>query len=254
MVKKFVKKRIEISAIQFKNDADTIKQIEEFMGDLFNGIEPNGTINIETLEGTMIASEGDYIIKGINGEFYPCKPDIFEKTYDSADTTFIERMEQEIIELKDRFSKLSKFIISDKFENLKHEVKITMMMQAYAMEKYLYSLESRYRDVKNGVVAEITYQGFDIALHFMKIGYVVSRSSNPDVIYFMQVPADIEGMNIISKMTSLPDSIKEIIDKSIDKKEIKYRNQFLSFNTVTNEATYFCPTTDDLCATDWFVL
>lgn len=36
---------------------------------------------IETLEGTMIASPGDWIIKGINGELYPCKPDIFEKTY-----------------------------------------------------------------------------------------------------------------------------------------------------------------------------
>jgi hypothetical protein len=37
---------------------------------------------IETLEGTMIAIPGDYIIKGIKGEFYPCKPDIFELTYD----------------------------------------------------------------------------------------------------------------------------------------------------------------------------
>ena len=254
MVKEFVKKRIGISAIQFKNDADTIKQIKESMGDSFNGVEPNGTMDTETPEGTMIAPEGDYIIKGANGGSYPCKPDIFEKTYGSAGTTFIERMEQEIIELKDKFSKLSKFIISDKFEGLKHEVKITMMMQAYAMEKYLYSLESRYRDVKDGVVAEINYQGFDIALHFMKIGYVVPRSSNPDVIYSMQVPAGIEGMNIISKMTSLPYSIKKIIDKPIDKKEIKYRNQFLAFNTITNEATCFCPTTDGLCATDWSVL
>lgn len=37
---------------------------------------------IVTLEGNMIVSDGDYIIKGVNGEFYPCKPDIFEKTYD----------------------------------------------------------------------------------------------------------------------------------------------------------------------------
>ena len=37
---------------------------------------------IPTLEGDMKASKGDYIIKGINGEFYPCKPDVFEKTYD----------------------------------------------------------------------------------------------------------------------------------------------------------------------------
>lgn len=37
---------------------------------------------IPTLEGTMKASKGDYIIKGIKGEFYPCKPDIFENTYE----------------------------------------------------------------------------------------------------------------------------------------------------------------------------
>lgn len=37
---------------------------------------------IKTLEGDMRAERGDYIIKGVNGEFYPCKPDIFEKTYE----------------------------------------------------------------------------------------------------------------------------------------------------------------------------
>lgn len=40
---------------------------------------------IKTLEGTMIADDGDYIIKGIKGEMYPCKPDIFEMTYESVD-------------------------------------------------------------------------------------------------------------------------------------------------------------------------
>lgn len=37
---------------------------------------------IDTLEGRMFANKGDYIIKGVDGEFYPCKPDIFEKTYE----------------------------------------------------------------------------------------------------------------------------------------------------------------------------
>jgi len=44
----------------------------------------NGEIHIPTLEGTMIASPDDFIIKGVNGEFYPCKPDIFEKTYEKV--------------------------------------------------------------------------------------------------------------------------------------------------------------------------
>lgn len=50
-----------------------------------NGIYPScfkKTMTIEILEGTMTANVGDYIIKGVNGEFYPCKPDIFEKIYE----------------------------------------------------------------------------------------------------------------------------------------------------------------------------
>src|SRR4051812_26611298 len=42
------------------------------------------TVHIETLEGRLNVSEGDWIIKGVNGEFYPCKPDIFAKTYRAA--------------------------------------------------------------------------------------------------------------------------------------------------------------------------
>jgi len=41
-----------------------------------------GQLDIHTLEGTMLANPGDYIIKGVKGEFYPCKPDIFEATYE----------------------------------------------------------------------------------------------------------------------------------------------------------------------------
>ena len=47
-------------------------------------VGPNG-ISIETLEGTMRVSVGDVIIKGIAGELYPCKPDIFDQTYDIID-------------------------------------------------------------------------------------------------------------------------------------------------------------------------
>lgn len=45
----------------------------------------NGTLSINTLEGVMLANIGDYIIQGINLELYPCKPDIFEKTYEVKD-------------------------------------------------------------------------------------------------------------------------------------------------------------------------
>lgn len=43
------------------------------------------SIAIDTLEGTMHATPGDWVIKGVQGEFYPCKPDIFEATYEAVD-------------------------------------------------------------------------------------------------------------------------------------------------------------------------
>ena len=47
-------------------------------------VKDKGGFCIPTLEGNMKANIGDYIIKGINGEFYPCKPDIFDKTYEKV--------------------------------------------------------------------------------------------------------------------------------------------------------------------------
>ena len=91
---KYKKKPVVIEAIQLK--VDNFDEVCEFMGETpvpkhnpDYGIDEHGNTNnpylgvyIETLEGKMLANCGDYIIKGINGEFYPCKPDIFEKTYD----------------------------------------------------------------------------------------------------------------------------------------------------------------------------
>lgn len=52
---------------------------------LTDKIENSEYAEIKTLEGTMIANDGDWIIKGVNGEIYPCKPDIFEKSYEPVD-------------------------------------------------------------------------------------------------------------------------------------------------------------------------
>lgn len=47
--------------------------------------DDDGSLNIETLEGTMRADVGDYVICGVKGELYPCKPDIFDATYEPAE-------------------------------------------------------------------------------------------------------------------------------------------------------------------------
>ena len=80
MIMKYRKKPVVIDAVQFL-DTDYGNLVA--IGSL--GLEPvieNDKIKIETLEGTMYADKGDYIIKGVNGEFYPCKENIFIKTYE----------------------------------------------------------------------------------------------------------------------------------------------------------------------------
>lgn len=83
---KYRKKPVVIEALQFFDDVDTITELSRFVNDQDLRISyeapENPKLKIETLEGVMEASVGDYIIKGIKGEFYPCKPDIFEGTYD----------------------------------------------------------------------------------------------------------------------------------------------------------------------------
>ena len=80
-VRQFRKRPVTIEAMQI-TDATSVLDIEEWINNPATGYSTNPpTIWIDTLEGRMEGREGDWIIKGVSGEFYPCKPDIFEKTY-----------------------------------------------------------------------------------------------------------------------------------------------------------------------------
>ena len=79
MIKKYRKKPIVIEAVKYTEE--NYKEIENFVGANRLGFQW-GTLRIKTLEGAMSVQFGDFVIKGINGEFYPCKPDIFKKTHD----------------------------------------------------------------------------------------------------------------------------------------------------------------------------
>lgn len=80
MTKQYIKKPITIEVVQYTGD--NLGEVEKFT-DLQANIVC-GQLIISTLEGPRIANVGDYIIKGIKGEFYPCKPDIFEQTYEEV--------------------------------------------------------------------------------------------------------------------------------------------------------------------------
>lgn len=78
---KFRKKPVIVEAIQLTGYESAVA-IKEWVGSQCNIERGDSTLSIHTLEGVMVADEGDWIIRGVAGEFYPCKPDIFEQTYE----------------------------------------------------------------------------------------------------------------------------------------------------------------------------
>ena len=147
-MKNYRKKPVVIQAIQLENlEVDSLMKVQQFVGlgkDIFE-VKEDGVV-IKTLEGDMKASTGDYIIQGVNGEFYPCKPEIFEKTYDLADApeSFLDRVIKEKADLAEKTSKLKDFIDNNpKFDELTNINRILLINQFNAMELYLYALDSR---------------------------------------------------------------------------------------------------------------
>lgn len=153
---KFTKKPVTIEAMQFTDLSinQCLRFVNAFGGkaqveECISRENPLGypEMRIKTLEGVMTASDGDWIIKGVNGEFYPCKPDIFEKTYapavDGADT-HIGRMEAEYKELTDKSTKLDSFIYQNPiFKGLDGVERSSMVNQLSAMKTYLFYLNDR---------------------------------------------------------------------------------------------------------------
>lgn len=87
---KFRKKPVVIEAHQLIDDLGNHIAIVQWVKDSGGAafVTPLGSyIVISTLEGDMRADIGDWVIRGVKGEFYPCKPDIFEATYELADTS-----------------------------------------------------------------------------------------------------------------------------------------------------------------------
>jgi hypothetical protein len=84
---KFRKKPVQIEAVRL-GDTNSGRVAAWCGGTLRGGPgggSAGGTVIIDTLEGRMVASPGDWVIKGVQGEFYPCKPDIFDATYEPVD-------------------------------------------------------------------------------------------------------------------------------------------------------------------------
>ena len=90
MASKYRKKPVVIEAMQFIDNR--LEECKDWCGGkLLSDGKPSDPgdvshrLQIPTLEGVMTASLGDWIIKGVQGEFYPCKPDIFKATYEEVE-------------------------------------------------------------------------------------------------------------------------------------------------------------------------
>lgn len=101
------KKPVVIEAVQWTGE--NLERIIEFTGwnksaskqwtwEEYKEVVAREGLKIFTLEGPLMVSIGDYIIKGVQGEFYPCKPDIFEQTYDPEPEKLLSGLSCEAIE------------------------------------------------------------------------------------------------------------------------------------------------------------
>lgn len=81
-MKRYRKKPVTIEAVQWTGN--NISEICKFTGRDVAHLLVEEKLYIQTLEGVHHAAVGDYIIKGVRGEFYPCKPDIFKETYEEV--------------------------------------------------------------------------------------------------------------------------------------------------------------------------
>lgn len=81
---KYRKKPVVIEAVQFDGSYESAARIVDWSGGGCSATNGDGTLTVATSEGAMKASPNDWIIKGVKGEFYPCKPNVFEATYEPA--------------------------------------------------------------------------------------------------------------------------------------------------------------------------
>lgn len=86
---KYRRKPVVVEAVRYWGDVESHREVEMLTGQEADATDAachvmNGIFPIKTPDGTMWAREGDYVVKGVRGECYPCKPDIFEETYEEA--------------------------------------------------------------------------------------------------------------------------------------------------------------------------
>lgn len=174
MIKKFRKKPVIIEAIQW--NGENLSEIDEFTKNEVKNHE--SVLIIPTLEGDMYASLNDYIIKGVNGEFYPCKPDIFDKTYE-------EVTEQPICNMK----------IQEMIEAIKNGKKVRR--KCWSGDKFLYYVPSASYPAMTDIAKSIADKDGKVLYK----EYIAIRCKDGDIGFYTPTQCDVlaEDWEVIAK-------------------------------------------------------
>lgn len=174
---------------------------------------------------------------------------------------FKVRLIQEYNELNERIGKLSNFLKNPNGVELSEKMMAVMGGQQVAMEEYSRKLWERMEmlGITSEDVMNPNYTGqnmsFGEALQALEAGKCVARKGWITTCFVVkQIDSDIPA-EVVPKMQSLPDSAKEIINKT-HREDIHYRNQCLMIvqGTETSVATNYVPDWNDMFAKDWMVL
>ena len=105
---------------------------------------------IDTLEGGHIVCPADWIITGVNGEHYPCKPDIFEKTYSVVSDDPLDKLAEEHRQLLSKFSELAYFLDSEEYDQQPKKSRAILSRQYSALREYIFCLKEQLEN--NGCI------------------------------------------------------------------------------------------------------
>lgn len=284
----YTKKPITIKAVKW-NGEDISEPSVWFSAAIDNGcirIEGN-CVKIKTLEGEMTALPGDYIIKGIKGEIYPCKPDIFEASYSEGNVS----------DMSDGFHTFKEY---ETFRMLYNAAFFNCLVGKVSVCKSMYHDDGKkpfnggyfvvYAELPTGQISnhyELKYwdlfhipevdkapkwdghtssdvmdrllkfiegQYFKPSLtELLNSGFTVRRRgwNGKGLSVTKQVPSHITS-DIIPNMQSLPKSMKDRILKT--KGFIDYTSQCIIYNENTGRADSWVPSISDLFAEDWEIV
>ncbi|MCL2566480.1 MAG: hypothetical protein FWE18_00075 [Alphaproteobacteria bacterium] len=181
LIKEYTKKPIKIKAVLYDGSEESYEAIKKLditnrlRNISFNLVERQKWIPIETLEGTMACNIGDYLIQGIKGELYPCKPDIFTESYREAtkldfnsEYLFVNKGQEDIEKYLDTLKPEKQAMLKIKYAKEEFEIRedTNLDYPIGIYHKKSNSLVARYWDdleeYRHHFVMEIPISKFDI--------------------------------------------------------------------------------------------